>query len=326
MRANNITLTNSTVSSNSAGNSGGGLYANGNITLTNSTVSGNSAGNNGPGGGLWANGNITLTNSTVSGNSAGGDGGGLYADGGTTTLTNSTVSGNSSNNRGGGLYAGNITLTNSIVANNTDNGTAPDLKAFGTITATNSLIEDSTGATITGSNNIIGVDPQLGPLANNGGPTQTHALLAGSPAIDAGNNGLVPGIRNSGDQRGFIPGIFNGTVDIGAYEFGAVDPNPPVAAVAAVAAATTAAAANSTTIDADLFDSQEETENLTDEFLKSNSCQTIPEIELEKDDEEDGEQIEEDLNATDGIDLDEDCLPMNDNDGDGAQFLPFSSF
>nr|WP_281248454.1 DUF4347 domain-containing protein [Spirulina major] len=316
VRNGNITLTNSTVSGNSAGSGGGLVALYGNITLTNSTVSGNSARNDVGGGLLAAYGKITLTNSTVSGNSAGNVGGGLFARHNNITLTNSTVSGNSAGNVGGGLFAenGNITLTNSIVANNTDNGTAPDLRAGGTITATNSLIEDSTGATITGSNNIIGVDPKLGPLANNGGPTQTHALLAGSPAIDAGNNGLVPSIRNSGDQRGFIPGIFNGKVDIGAYEFGAVDPNPPVAAAAATA------------FNADLFDSQEETENLTDEFLRSNSCQTIPEIELEKDDEEDGEQIEEDLNATDGIDLDEDCLPMNDNDGDGAQFLPFSSF
>ncbi|MEA5471452.1 right-handed parallel beta-helix repeat-containing protein, partial [Spirulina sp. 06S082] len=188
-------------------------------TVTNSTVRGNNA--SGGAGGLRANGasGITLTNSTVSGNSAGATGGGLSTSN-NITLTNSTVSGNSAGTIGGGLNANtNITLTNSIVANNTDNGTAPDLFAnLGTITATNSLIEDSTGATITGSNNIIGVDPQLLPLGDYGGPTQTHALALTSPALNAGDNALVGSLTT--DQRG-APGarIADGTVDMGAFEW-----------------------------------------------------------------------------------------------------------
>ncbi|WP_204101765.1 MULTISPECIES: DUF4347 domain-containing protein, partial [Spirulina sp. CCY15215] len=239
-----ITLTNSTVSGNSAGDNAGGMYANRDITLTNSTVSGNSAGDKA--GGMYTDTGIVLTNSTVSGNSSGDKGGGMYANNGDITLTNSTVSGNSSGNKGGGLFgrdnitltnstvSGNggsgsggglyansdITLTNSIIANNTDNGTAPDLKVRtgGMIIATNSLIENSTGATITGSNNIIGVDPQLLPLGNYGGPTQTHALALTSPALNAGSNALAAGLTT--DQRG-APGarIANGTVDMGAFEW-----------------------------------------------------------------------------------------------------------
>ncbi|WP_204101784.1 MULTISPECIES: DUF4347 domain-containing protein, partial [Spirulina sp. CCY15215] len=198
--SNNITLTNSTVSGNSSSptGAGGGMFAS-IITLTNSTVSGNSGS---AGGGLNAGGGIiTLTNSTVSGNSAGGGGGGgLHAS--NITLTNSTVSGNSADYGGGGLSASNITLTNSTIAFNVadadNNGTgdgggifkfgtgiatinnsiiaqnqdlggqAPDLSGtFDTIQS--SLIQNTTGATITtDTSNIKGIDPLLLPLANNG--------------------------------------------------------------------------------------------------------------------------------------------------------------
>ena len=90
------------------------------------------------------------------------------------------------------------------------------------VTANYCLIQDASGATIDDSlypgSTITGVDPVFGPLADNGGPTQTMALLPGSPAIDAGSNALIPrGVTT--DQRGpGIARIFNGTVDIGAYE------------------------------------------------------------------------------------------------------------
>lgn len=94
------------------------------------------------------------------------------------------------------------------------NGVGPD--CAGTIaTADNNLIGDDTGCTISsGAGNLLNADPQVGPLQDNGGPTRTHALLVGSPAIDAGTNSGVAAT----DQRGF-PRISNGITDMGAYEF-----------------------------------------------------------------------------------------------------------
>ena len=165
--------------------------------MTGCTVSGNSAFS---GGGLLnSGGTLTLTNCTISGNSAY-LGGGLYTNYGTATLTNCTVSGNSANWGGGGMSAGNygynVTLTNTIVAGNL---------AGGDVSGSGFLAPAST-------NNLIGGDPLLAPLGNYGGPTQTMALLPGSPAIDAGTSGLdIP----TTDQRD-IPRV--GAVDIGAFE------------------------------------------------------------------------------------------------------------
>ncbi|MGB0562866.1 MAG: DUF4347 domain-containing protein [Spirulinaceae cyanobacterium] len=318
--ARGVTVTNSTISGNSADGPGGGIYVRNDATVTNSTISGNSA--NGSGGGIVSilNSDVTVTNSTVSGNSAVGRGGGILNDVGSISVTQSTISGNSVNGSGGGIYSddGGITVTqstiafnsasgsgggirvrngsgslgNTIVSNNSTGGTGPDL--FGTFTANYNLILDPSGATISGGNNIFGQDPLLLPLAfNNGnGTTQTHAIPANSPAINAGSNEIAR-------LAGLTIEIFGGRVDLGAYE---LNPNNDVAPFTF----------------AELFiDPLEDTENLTDEFLRTNSCQTIPEIELEKDDDADGEQIEEDLDATDGIDLDEDCLPINDSGGGG---------
>jgi predicted outer membrane repeat protein len=220
------TLTNSTVSGNSTGTNGGGIYA-GATNLTNSTVSGNSAGN--IGGGLFA-GTATMTNSTISGNSAGSEGGGLRAA--TATLLNCTVAENSAHT-GGGLFhepGGTFSVRNTIVALNlTDfTGTGPDVS--GTFTSQgHNLIGDGTGGTgfTNGvSSDIVGgaanpIDPKLGPLQNNGGQTKTMALLAGSPAIDAGDNTGVPATdqRGSGFLRvkdGNGDGV--AVVDIGAFE------------------------------------------------------------------------------------------------------------
>src|SRR5262249_15359820 len=150
---------------NAAYYNGGGLFNSGTLTLTNATVSGNSAYG---GGGLFNNGTLTLTNCTVSGNSANGYlGGGLFNSYGTATLTNCTVSGNSAGGGSFGVggiynsyYYSTATLTNTIVAGNagrTDIG-------FGAFS---------------GTNNVIGGDPLLAPLGNYGGATQTMALLPG---------------------------------------------------------------------------------------------------------------------------------------------------
>ncbi len=238
-----------------AGGDGGGIFtADGNVTLTNSTVSGNSTGaggtgfeggSGGDGGGIrHFSGTVTLTNSTISGNFTGsggaggfggygGDGGGIDTYAGSVSLHNSTVSGNAAARRGGGVFVYNyvnnlpIVIENSIIAGNTDDGTAPDLQPDpdSTLDIDFSLI-GSTDLTISGTGNQVGtlaspIEPLLGPLADNGGPTMTHALMPSSPAIDAGNSTFTT------DQRGLavpvdlagVPNAAGGNgSDIGAYE------------------------------------------------------------------------------------------------------------
>ena len=173
-------------------------------------------GNGGPGsgGGLFlSGGSVTLIDSTLADN-CGLDGGGLYAGYGSVSLINSTVAYNNvaSGGTGGGfdVEGGTATLDNSIVALNT-NGTgigAPADDVAGTVSsasAYNLIGTGGTGGLSNTSGNQVGVaDPGLAPLGNYGGPTQTIALLPGSPAIDAGNNTLIPtGVTT--DQRGLQP-------------------------------------------------------------------------------------------------------------------------
>ena len=214
------TLTNDTLSGNySVGSIGGGVFNWGTATLTNDTLSGNSA-QWGWGGGVINWGTATLTNDTLSGNSAQ-DGGGVFNDYGTATLTNDTLSGNSASNIGGGVYndGGTATLNNTIVANSPSGG-----DIFGSVSGSNNLIDASTAGGLTNGlqGNVVGVNPLLAPLADNGGPTKTMALLPGSPGINAGNNSLAVDTQGNPlttDQRGSgFPRIANGTVDIGAFE------------------------------------------------------------------------------------------------------------
>ena len=242
-----VSLVSSTLSGNSSGDYGGGIFADsGAVSLSNSTLSGNSSG--GRGGGIYNfSGSVSLFNSTLSGNSSGDYGGGIFTDDSTVLIVNSTITGNSAFRQGGGisLLADNyndderLTLHNSIVAGNTDNGTAPDVLAVGDVVndliVENSLIGDTTGSEITsatGTGNILNQAALLGPLSDNGGPTQTHALLSGSPAIDAGNDLLAVDADMTAlttDQRGgastriFDDPTASGTgVDIGAFELHAV--------------------------------------------------------------------------------------------------------
>jgi hypothetical protein len=227
-----LTLAASTVSGNTSaglGGGGGGITNAGTLTLADSTLSGNAA--NG-GSGILNFGPLTVTNSTISGNGSGGIagfgmlplddltlrggsallggpvqlGGGIL-NGGTATLTNSTVSGNGG--AGGIFNSGTLTLTHSIVASSADVDCVND---GGTVTDGGyNIVED--GSCITAATSMMG-DPMLGPLQNNGGPTLTHALLAGSPAFDA-----IPSEECAvgTDQRG-VPRPQGDGCDIGSYE------------------------------------------------------------------------------------------------------------
>ncbi|HEY0974023.1 MAG TPA: choice-of-anchor Q domain-containing protein [Solimonas sp.] len=242
--------------SNGKGSQGGAVLVHGSLVLTNSTITGNEATQGSGGGGIYvATGSLSLRNSTVSGNTAPIAGGIRFA-GGATLIVNSTITGNSatsagSNGGGGLLVAGTTTVTvrNSIVSGNTATGVL------------GKEIQRATGTLILNANNLLGHDGVtqadafsgdgatpgaldinatseasagvLSPtamgnilntsLANNGGPTFTHALVANSPAINAsGANAL------STDQRGFAA---NGVRDIGAFEFDGISPAPTVTAL-----------------------------------------------------------------------------------------------
>jgi HYR domain len=240
-----LTVSNCTVSGNSASNGGlgGGILnysqTSGSATLTivNSTVSGNSAGLGG--GGIYNDGEagsagLTVINSTFSGNSAtNGGGGGIInqGPGGSASLTviNSTFSGNSAAiGNGGGIYNsgfnGSATLQIGSTILNVGPAGGNIVNDFGTVTSDGyNLSSDDGGGFLTATGDQTYTPPLIGPLQDNGGPTQTHALLCGSPAIDAGTNfsGSATDQRGVGFARTFndpaVANVGDGT-DIGGFE------------------------------------------------------------------------------------------------------------
>lgn len=233
------TVTDSTISRNTAGNCSG-LFIDDFSTLTvaHSTISENIAGRSS--GGICNNGTLTLSDSTISGNSTtiadgNGGGGGLYSYG-DTGIISCTIAKNSATgaNSAGGIYrdSGTVTLRSSIIAANVNNTTQPDVLAYGNTGVT------SNGYNLVGNRGAVGfsgpgdqaggngnpiLDPRLGPLQDNGGPTLTHALLFGSPALDGGNStgsGLTTDQRGAGFSRVIdLPAANAGDgADIGAYE------------------------------------------------------------------------------------------------------------
>ena len=243
-----VNLTNSTVSSNEAGpgltttgkspvssitnttiseNIGGGIFVGGNANITNTTVSGNEASN---GAGIFVDDFATanITDSTVSGNEAVVNGGGIHvsiSDGGdaTVTLTNTTVTLNRSDSdeNGGGEGGGvsipsgtsDVSIGNSIIAGNTDGPTSTNPDCWGEFTSNDhNIIGDATGCTGATQPNDDTGPVVLGPLAFNGGPTETHALPAGSDALNHG-----PASGTGTDQRG-VARPFGASFDSGAYE------------------------------------------------------------------------------------------------------------
>ena len=219
-----LTVTNSTVSGNTARGmpgKGGGIFNVGTLTVTNSTVTGNSvsgAFGAGFGGGIENQGTAAVNNSTVSGNSATAGGGGIGNLQGSVTINNSTVSGNSVHFAGdGGGIAGTVTLQNSIVASNSGGN------CKGGVVSKGYNLSSDNSCNFSNSGDRNNTDPKLGPLQNNGGPTQTMALLPGSPAIDAGNpSGCTDGQGHllTTDQRGMPrpDSEDTGGCDMGAYE------------------------------------------------------------------------------------------------------------
>jgi len=242
MYSGNLSIDASTLSGNQSVRDGGAISfyhyggTNGALTMTNSTLSGNqSTGATSRGGAVHMYRTLasTITNSTISGNSSNNGSGALYLrNSSPLTISNSTVSGNSAVNIAGGitLYKATLNLVSTIVANSSSGTGTRDIEIGpgGIVNGTNSLVQNATGFGFSsGSGNITGVNPLLGPLANNGGPTQTMALLAGSPAIDKGSNPLALAF----DQRGTPFVRSSGVTDIGAYEVQGAPPPPPVASV-----------------------------------------------------------------------------------------------
>src|SRR6266700_1391293 len=233
-----LTINNSTISGNSAGLGGGGGIFNdgtdvgsGTVTINNSTVSGNST--LASGGGIYNDSNrsghvtVTINNSTLSGNLATVNGGGIYNDAfapgsQTLTISNSTLSENSAP-FGGGIanrFSGPLTIGDTILKTGASGANIENLS--GTVISLGyNLSSDAAGgdgSTVPGgllnaTGDIRNTDPMLGPLQDNGGPTFTHELLTGSPAIDMGHPSFTP--PPDYDQRGpGFPRVMNSRIDI----------------------------------------------------------------------------------------------------------------
>jgi len=241
----NLDVTDSTISGNSAPFNGGGIVTGGeqggNATLqiSNSTISGNTTQQSGGGilnaGDFQGTATLQISNSTLSGNSADSVGGSVYnagnAGNASLEITNSTLSGNSAGINGGGLYNegiqnGSAAVSLVDVVLNAGASGENIYNAEGTITSLGyNLCSDDGGGFLTGPGDQINTDPLLGPLQDNGGPTSTHALLPGSPAIDAGDPGFTP--PPFYDQRGLgFDRVVNSRIDIGSFEVQGPTPTP----------------------------------------------------------------------------------------------------
>jgi hypothetical protein len=225
-----LAISDSTVSGNSAtgefdlyygqsavGN-GGGIYNAGMLAVSGSTFSGNFAGGYrgyGYGGGIYSSSTVTVSDSTFSGNESG-YGGGISNNYGRATINNSTIAGNiaflsgGAYGTGGGIFnmTGTLQVRNTILSNGAQ--TASDI--YGNLGSQgHNLIRDTQGGSGFDSTDLLNVNPMFGPLQDNGGPTKTMALLAGSPALNAGDSSQL-GVA---DQRGVVR---SGGVNIGAYQ------------------------------------------------------------------------------------------------------------
>ncbi len=226
-----------------AGGWGGGIHNSGSAEISKSLITGNVTGDSeempaGGGGGISNNGKLILKNCTLSNNRTmphdyGGNGGGIHNySSGDATLLNCTIYKNFGHESGGGIHnepwdpSATFRIKNTIIADNSVGHPWSDVinpdDCWGTIISQGyNLIKTTSGCTITGNQtgNIYGFNPMLGVLADNGGPTMTHKLLLGSPAIDAGH----PTDFEATDQRGVLrpkdgDGVGDARSDIGAFE------------------------------------------------------------------------------------------------------------
>ena len=202
-----LTLRDAAVSGNHATATGGGIRVSGLLTMDRATLDGNNAD---VGGGIYINNgaSATLLNTTLSGNTAVNNGGAIF-NRNTVDITNSTIAYNTAGGAGGIHKAGssNASLKNTILANNTGGNSNGALISLG-----NNIDSQNTAGLDVLLGDQIMTDPLLGVLRFNGGPTKTHALLAGSPAINAGTATGAPTV----DQRGISR---DATPDIGSFEY-----------------------------------------------------------------------------------------------------------
>jgi TolB protein len=232
-----LTLVNSTVSNNTAegvarppgiwcGGGGGIKCGKGTLTVINSTISGNRAGirERGWGGGVHVGCGCEaeFVNSTISGNKSVSDSGGVRVRG-TLKLVNCTITDNTAKGEGGGLYVvGQLDYMNSIMANNRGKGGDCVVDSSYGFTFQGEGSTGMSSRSLVGSGNCpadLSADPVLGPLADNGGPTLTHALLPGSPAIDAiAAAGCSLAIDQRGAPRPAVRTSVDTPCDIGAFE------------------------------------------------------------------------------------------------------------
>jgi CSLREA domain-containing protein len=240
-----LTVTDCAITDNKASEAqGGGIFVtDGAVTINNSTVSNNTSYSSGGGlatPGTTNNPTLYVNNSTISGNTAESNGGGgIRLQGGTleiasTTIVSNTALGGYPGRGGGGIRtttATNPSIKNSIIANNSADG-VPGPDCQGTINSGGyNLVGDTTDCGGTVGTDITGQDPLLGPLANNGGDTETHALLARSPAIDAANpSGCtdVDGASLITDQRGQSRAYDGNGDSTVACDIGAVETQPDI--------------------------------------------------------------------------------------------------
>jgi hypothetical protein len=254
-----FTISSSTFSGNYSASWGGALYMGSTgqvITITDSLFVDNSSAEEGGAVDFDAADQIvTINNSTFVDNASGSDGGAIWKEeGGSLTINMSTITENSSVTDGGGVWfdgdtAGNaaqadVTITGTILTGNTGfEGAADDLGSRDGATSHVATISDSilgvvkATITVTASNNIdamaSGFVLGLAALADNGGATETMALLTGSPAIDAGPATVPTFLGNDFDQRGTpYVRVYNGQSDIGAFE---LQPDPTPATTTTVA-------------------------------------------------------------------------------------------
>jgi predicted outer membrane repeat protein len=234
-----LTLNNCIVSNNTSTSSGGGMqnFSTSTVTINNSLFINNTSGGSTGGGGAALNGGARITNSTFANNTApGGSGGGLQSNGSLgTVLTNVTFSGNTSTTNGGGIHRAttnvNFFIRNSIVAGNNGAAASPDVtnSAAGLDSLGNNIIGNTGTSTGWEASDLLNTAPMLNALADNGGFSMTFLPMAGSPALNAGQNCVVdlscaannPPLAVTTDQRG-VSRPQGPAVDIGAVEVGVV--------------------------------------------------------------------------------------------------------